>query len=502
MLPTYEEVIKFYEWNRHKIKNDKETKKEPSYKELETVVVARIKEIWAKASIPIVQRKRVKAMLQTYHLKCKNLLKSNPKIPENKEFRRSSKALFDISSCKCKEMNNCTCPREKKIPVRKQSFLIDQRTARKMVMGTVDIDATNQMRNTLKRKLLRQKSLCKPQKESKEEPNISTSFTSSESDRDDVPQPQLPAVTIDYTLLSKKCDRFGVSDRAGAAIASAVLHSTNVGVIDKNKLRRKRKKTRENIVEQNKILHVPALYFDGRKDKTLTLTEKDGQYYRQSILEEHISLIKEPESKFLGYIAPNSETSKSIEQTINDFFLESSIPMESLLAVGCDGTNVNVGKKGGIIRLLEQRLNRPLQWIICLLHMKELPLRHLFIEVDGTTSGPQTFSGPIGKMLEKCETRPVIQFRPIPAELPEVTAKDLSTDQKYLYKIVSAVYLMKIFNYLSNKKEKVKYLSYAKTVTEASGTLCSKSDREGFIKAEIESRTVMPKIDSKKDFVA
>lgn len=39
-----------------------------------------------------------------------------------------------------------------------------------------------------------------------------------------------------------------------------------------------------------------------------------------------------------------------------------------------------------------------------------------------------------------------------------------------------------------------------KTVTEAASTLCSKSAREGYIKAQIESRKDMPKFDSKKDF--
>lgn len=43
-------------------------------------------------------------MLQSYHLKCKNLLKSHPKIPKGnlEEFRRCSKVLFDIAACKCK----------------------------------------------------------------------------------------------------------------------------------------------------------------------------------------------------------------------------------------------------------------------------------------------------------------------------------------------------------------------------------------------------------------
>lgn len=152
MLPTYEDVMKFYEWTRRKIKYEKETKKEPTYKELETVVVARVEDIWVKASIPIVQHKRVNAMLKAYHSKCKNLLKSYPKIPEKKleEFRHSSKALFDISTCKCKDIKKCICPRIKKIPPKEQDFLIDQRTTRKMVIGTVDINTTNQMGKTMK----------------------------------------------------------------------------------------------------------------------------------------------------------------------------------------------------------------------------------------------------------------------------------------------------------------------------------------------------------------
>lgn len=40
-----------------------------------------------------------------------------------------------------------------------------------------------------------------------------------------------------------------------------------------------------------------------------------------------------------------------------------------------------------------------------------------------------------------------------------------------------------------------------KTVTEAARSLCGKSAREGFIKAQIESRKDMPKFESKKDFL-
>ncbi|GBM70632.1 hypothetical protein AVEN_117343-1 [Araneus ventricosus] len=74
MLPTYEDVMKFYEWNRHKIKCDNETNKEPTYKEIEDIVVEKIEDIWSRASIPTIQHEQVKKMSKTYHLKCKNLL--------------------------------------------------------------------------------------------------------------------------------------------------------------------------------------------------------------------------------------------------------------------------------------------------------------------------------------------------------------------------------------------------------------------------------------------
>lgn len=98
-----------------------------------------------------------------------------------------------------------------------------------------------------------------------------------------------------------------------------------------------------------------------------------------------------------------------------------------------------MAQPGGIIRLMEKTLNRPLQWIICLLHMNELPFRHLFSFIDGKTSGPRTFKGVIGKALENCEEKAVAKFQSIPSDIPLIDIKDLSSDQLYLYRIVSAV---------------------------------------------------------------
>ena len=62
----------------------------------------------------------------------------------------------------------------------------------------------------------------------------------------------------------------------------------------------------------------------------------------------------------------------------------------------------NTGWKNGVIRKLELKLGRPLQWFICL-HFNELPFRHLFESVDDDTIGTTSFSGEIGKKFTDCE---------------------------------------------------------------------------------------------------
>ena len=65
-------------------------------------------------------------------------------------------------------------------------------------------------------------------------------------------------------------------------------------------------------------------------------------------------------------------------------------------------------------------------------------MRHIFCYLDGGTSGPQAFLGPIGKALKACEELPIIAFEPIePIEpLCFVDATTLSTDQRYLIEIL------------------------------------------------------------------
>ena len=103
-------------------------------------------------------------------------------------------------------------------------------------------------------------------------------------------------------------------------------------------------------------------------------------------------------------------------------------------------TIFNTGFKGGIITHIEKLLNRPLQWNICLLHFNELPLKHVIRKLCGRAVGPNNFCGPFTDELKNCENKAVLEnFEIITCEFPEITKKDLSSDQKYLWEIAHAV---------------------------------------------------------------
>ena len=101
----------------------------------------------------------------------------------------------------------------------------------------------------------------------------------------------------------------------------------------------------------------------------------------------------------------------------------------------------NIGNNGGVIHCLGAKLERKLGWLICSIHTNELCIRHLIEELDGKTTSKAEFSGPIGKLLTKItEMERNYSFKPISIgpgliELREEIVKELSSDQKYAYKI-------------------------------------------------------------------
>lgn len=162
-----------------------------------------------------------------------------------------------------------------------------------------------------------------------------------------------------------------------------------------------------------------------------------GSIRRTMVTEEHISIINEPGSSYLGHVSPLSGSAQDIKNAICAILTEKNIDKTKILAIGCDGTVVNTGNVGGVICRIEKELGRHLHW--CQLHSNELPLRHIIEHSDGTTSGPRGISGLISKSLATCEKLPVIEYYPIECELPDVDGQQLSTDQKISFRYIKAV---------------------------------------------------------------
>ena len=116
--------------------------------------------------------------------------------------------------------------------------------------------------------------------------------------------------------LAKECDRWGVSNRAGAAIANAAFIDAGVispenrkYVIDKSKLRRAidryRKERQEEDIENLEEKQGIAYYFDGKKTLSLCVEEDDqGKKYNTRRELKLISVSSEPGGYYVTHLEP------------------------------------------------------------------------------------------------------------------------------------------------------------------------------------------------------
>jgi hypothetical protein len=462
VLPTYQDVTKYVLFEREQEKN--RCRKDPSITQIITLVAQKVISIWEMASIPCVKLEAVKKRIKTYYSKyqalMKNIKRKNVTTFKQKcdDFIENSKLLFDISCCKCDSFKKCSCSKDKKVPPLEQAFLEDQRSTREMAIGNIDqIQSKKNIQRAVRKYHDQDQDRCLSNQPSTSTENIvkmipsSSSCEGSDSEYEvpssvkrkeslkNVSNP--PSKRAKLSLFALACDRTGVSDRAAALITSSILKDLSsiedgeCKIVDRSKVRRERTKQRTTLQQEIRSNKLYSIYFDGRKDSTYVVETIEGTGHKKKIMEEHISLIEEPGSEYIGHLAMTTGYAKAICNAIVSYLEANNIATDELAAVGCDGTAVNTGNKGGVIRLLEENLNRPLHWFICQLHANELPLRHLISNLDGKTTGPRGFVGPIGKQLDKCEALSVVEFEPIPTNLPSVDRENLSTDQKYLYDI-------------------------------------------------------------------
>ena len=473
-LPTIGDVMRFYALLKADLpKNIRST-------DISSQVASKVAELWLRASIPTVTVVRVSQKIESHHRQLRNMMKKKGVSKETaiSAAQVESLQLFNIAACSCNDFTICTCPKESKVPILEVEFLLDQRNARKMIIGGLDKEVTSKMEKKFERASKRQKyyesvisgkyhknnsssesdlEMAVSEQEKSADDSSSTSDSDSFGIRSERNMTKLPTV-------ARECDRYGVSNTAGAAIATAALvdygiitASNSTAVIDRCKLRRERERLRTNLFKacsRSMSASGPlSLYFDGRKAQTMCLSSVSS---KASTVEEHITLLEEPNSVYLGHVTPESGSSSNILSAIKEFFNENNISLNNLQAVGCDGTNVNTGLHKGVIRQLELVVGHPLQWFVCLFHCNELPLRHLMMHLDGTTSGPEAFTGNIGRALKNCNELPVVSFEARPNNLPDKLKAaeiiDISKDQKYLHDFCRAIEAGHVTQQLANRE--------------------------------------------------
>jgi hypothetical protein len=232
------------------------------------------------------------------------------------------------------------------------------------------------------------------------------------------------------------------SSNLGAALANALLHDIkhllkpetdiNFLMIDKCKLDREKAQVKV-LCEDAKLCEngqFTCIGVDGKVDnKTLTHKEmqlsNDEPIIKKCVEAEHHLAFTSEDGKSPGiYLThrtvPISGATGEVLAQEAFAVLQEYNSLESIQAILLDNTATNTGPKSGLVVKLEELLKKNLHTIGCALHQNELPLRALFRKLDDLTTGPKTFSGPLGKRCrENIHETKVVNFEAIETPIIE-----------------------------------------------------------------------------------
>jgi hypothetical protein len=471
-LPTKDEVFRCYLWHRSNLFEQGE--KSSSTKQIVKLVADDVINIWNKGSIPVIAYRSVLKALEKLIEKGKDLQKYLTDKRSSTSFQVDEsrfRELFDICPCKCLNKgilarDQCQCAI--KVPVVEWDFWRDQKSDRKMVIGPVDEEITAALQKRCERlerqeryrqSVLQQASTSTagveqdssstPSESSPEnsggEDEVSTDSTRNKSTDSDCDSSSYEQNRRQYPNLCEIMERSGLSNRDACNIINACLQDMGLNqsenLLEASKLRRQRTYWRKKEVSQHSqtLQRLLCIGFDGRRDETRVL---EGDKVTRTRKEDHYVVVAFPQQQYVDHVSPQSGTSSDISAELLSV-IKHTQSTDSLWAVTCDSTNVNTGEHNGVIRRIELSLNRPLQWLVCMLHLNELPFREVFKVIDGETSGPMGLKGPVGSHLDfdPCKL-PIVPFVKITGNVHDVddnVMTDLSQDQKYLLRACLAV---------------------------------------------------------------
>lgn len=406
-LPTACDILKhfFFLGDRYK-----STNKMFSYNTFTPHVCDKLIQIWDKLHIEVTEKKNIIAKLDKLVKTYQEAIKNQAKKPDQfREFVDSTKEIFYIGKCKCNlKTDRCSCG---KISDRLHEFMLDQHKERRLTIPEY-LPVETEISTVL------------PTSHSGASSDPTFQPTASDMHDFEFPSGSEVLESTMQTVYSPRystprfammCDRFGVSDRLASCLASALFadikftdeRGTTV-IMDKRKVSREREKSRQDILRaRHDSESLIAFSFDGRKNDALTREKIGDRYHTKMQKEPHIVVLREPHSSLLGYVnlEGKGETSKAKKDELIEFFTSKDLSLENLIGVCSDGEVANTGTTGGVLRLIECHLGRPIHWFVCLLHFNELPFRHLYNAIEkSVTTGPRTGTGSLAQMMEICNT--------------------------------------------------------------------------------------------------
>ena len=158
VLLTSREVIGHY-YHIRQILSDTEPnsfKKLPSFNDIKEVVKADVTTVRHKASLPTIKSRSILTKLKKIVEKLAGARKRTAKLHLPDVTEVWSDKVFDISKCRCpitvppqtyKNKLQCKCSFDHRVPAAEIEFLLDQRSSKKMVLSSRNINYARRRQN-------------------------------------------------------------------------------------------------------------------------------------------------------------------------------------------------------------------------------------------------------------------------------------------------------------------------------------------------------------------
>lgn len=403
-------------------------------------VVNKARKIWQEIGIPIQSYttvlKKLKKVMTSYQ-KIRKVYREND---GNHNIQNSFDDVFSISSCACippdpKDFIECVCILSQNQKVLAQA--IAENVNAEDSITDADCQTNHQKR---------------PRSEMQDtDPDYVPPYENEIPSSVNIP---LSIESLNLVPIVMEVVRRNISLRSAAVLINKTLEAigfitpTQQGlVVSVNRLQRAVDRLGKEVSTEwdDETKPTECFFFDGKKDRNLSKVQRMHRtVVDNSILFENITIVQQPGDRYLGFVSSEESSALTIFTAVKNFFIAHGENLSELYAIGSDGAYTNTGANtegGGIIIHFERHLERPLHWLICLLHLLEVVLKGVFTHLDGTTKGPNIYSGPIGRCLENLELTDVVEYTPIllenmPEDFDEIY---LRNDQSFLLRLARAV---------------------------------------------------------------